>query len=96
MKINFKPQKLVRNLVLEQKVDKDVRRIFDVQGAKRKTIDMTLSPALNSYPKEYYVSSYKVYDVTGNLSKAMEKNENGNTVVSTRNLDGTYSSKIID
>ncbi len=96
MKINFKPQKLVRSLVLEQKVGQGVRRVLDVQGAKRKTIDMTLSPALNSYPKEYYVSSYKVYDSTGTLAKAMNKNDNGNTVVSTRNFDGTYSSKIID
>ena len=49
----------------------------------KRTIDMNLSPLNNSYPKEYYVSSYNVYDRKSNLIKSMQRTVDSNNNIST-------------
>ena len=55
---------------------------------------MDLRPKAN-YPKEYYVSSYNVYGSQGIVLKSMNKTPDGGIVISSRNYDGTYSTKTI-
>ncbi len=93
MRINFKPQKLINSLALEEKIHQGVRRVIEIDTPKRKTIDMVLMP--KSYSAEYYVSSYNVYDANSKLLKSMQKN-NGETVISTRNPNGKYSTKTLN
>ena len=93
MRINFKPQKLVNSLALEEKIHQGVRRVIEIDTPKRKTIDMVLMP--KSYSAEYYVSSYNVYDANSKLLKSMQKN-NGETVISTRNPNSKYSTKTLN
>ena len=80
MKINFKPQNLLNNLAIETKTSTGVRRIL---SNPKRTIDMNLSPLNNSYPKEYYVSSYNVYDRKSNLIKSMQRTVDSNNNIST-------------
>ena len=49
---------------------------------------------IERYSKEYYVSSYNVYG-KGTVLKSMNRNSDGNTLVTTRNYDGTYTTKSI-
>ena len=93
MKINFKPQKLANSIALEKNFNKGFRRIIEIDTPKRKTIDMVLMP--KSYPAEYYVSSYNVYDAKSNVLKSMQRN-NGNIEISTRNANGKYSTKTLN
>ena len=79
MKLDFKPQNLINNLVIEKKTEAGIRRIF---STPKRTIDMTISP-LNSYPKEYYVSSFNVYDNKSNLIKSMHRTVDENNKIST-------------
>ena len=79
MKINFRPQKLMNNLVLENKTEEGIRRII---STPKRTIDMTIS-SLKSYPKEYYVSSFNAYDNKSNLVKAMKRTIDSNNHFST-------------
>ena len=95
MRIDFRPQSLLNSLVLEERVPQGIRRIMNLDRANRKTIDMIISKVPNSYPKEYYVSSYKVYDKTGLVSKELNRNNKGAINISKRNYDGTYSSKMV-
>lgn len=95
MRIDFRPQRLLNSLVFEEKVPQGIRRIMNLDREKRKTIDMIISKAPNSYPKEYYVSSYKVYDKTGLVSKELNRDNNGIINITTKNYDGTYSSKMV-
>ena len=44
---------------------------------------MTLNPLKNSYPKEYYVSSFNVYDRKSNLLKSMQRTIDENNHIST-------------
>ena len=98
MKIDFRPQKLVSSLVSEEKIPNGIRRILQTNGKKPRTIDMELC-RLDSfgevYPKEYYVSSYKVYNTrTSQLLKSLERNVTGSanseSLVTTLNLQGKY------
>lgn len=78
MRIDFKPQRLVQHLAVEEKVAGTVRRL--IAAPKGKTIDMTLTnidSLGNVYPKGYYVSSYRTYDKTGMLEKSMDRNVTG-------------------
>lgn len=93
MRINFKPQKLMQNLVLEKRTQQGFKRVIETEAPKRKTIDMVLMP--KSYSSEYYVSSYNVYDANSKLLKSMQRN-NGQTVISKRNPDGKYSTKTLN
>ena len=79
MKLDFKPQNLINNLVIEKKTEAGIRRIF---STPKRTIDMTISP-LNRYPKEYYVSSFNVYDNKSNLIKSMHRTVDENNKIST-------------
>ncbi len=94
MKIDFKPQRLIRSMVVETKTPNGYRRILEVNRRQRKTIEMELTPKPNTYSKEYYVSSYNVYG-KGTVLKSMNRNSDGNTLVTTRNYDGTYTTKSI-
>ncbi len=103
MKINFKPQRLLSSLVTEEKIPNGIRRIIQTEGQKARTIDMELShldSLGNVYPKEYYVSSVKVYDTkSSNLLKMMQREVTGttNSVTNlvTRNYDGKYDKSLI-
>lgn len=102
MRIDFKPQRLLDNLVFEEKIVGGVRRVFQTQGKKAKTIEMELSnldSLGNAYPKEYYVSSYKVYGNDSSLLKMMNRQvtdtANSETSLVTRNFDGRYDKSMI-
>lgn len=103
MKINFKPQRLLSNLVSEEKIPNGIRRIIQTEGKKARTIDMefsNLDSLGNAYPKEYYVSSFKVYDTkNSSLLKMMQREVTGTansvTNVVTKNLDGKYDKAMI-
>ncbi len=94
MRIEFKPQRLIKHTVLEKNTPTGVKRILDINSKQRKTIEMDLRPKAN-YPKEYYVSSYNVYGSQGIVLKSMNKTPDGGIVISSRNYDGTYSTKTI-
>lgn len=103
MKIDFKPQRLLSSLVTEEKIPGGVRRILQTEGPKARTIDMELShldSLGNAYPKEYYVSSVKVYDTkSSNLLKMVQREvvgtTNSVTNLVTRNYDGKYNKSMI-
>ena len=83
MKINFKPQRLISSMVMEEKIPNGIRRLIQTDGKHPKTIDMELSrldSAGESYPKEYYVSSYRVFDTKNSkMLKSLERNVTGTT-----------------
>lgn len=102
MRIDFKPQRLLDNLVFEEKIIGGVRRVIQTQGKKAKTIEMELSnldSLGNAYPKEYYVSSYKVYGKDSSLLKMMNRQvtdtANSETSIVKRNFDGKYDKSMI-
>lgn len=103
MKINFKPQRLLNNLVSEEKINGGIRRILQTSGRKSRTIDMELSnldSLGNAYPKEYYVSSFKVYDTkSSTLLKMMTREVTGSsnsvTALVTKNDFGKYDKSTI-
>lgn len=74
MKIDFKPQRLNNVLALEETVKNGVRRILKTPDGK--TVDMVLSNVDslgNVYPKEYYVSSLKLYGKNSMLIKSIDR-----------------------
>lgn len=102
MRIDFKPQRLLDNLVFEEKIVGGIKRVFQTQGKKAKTIEMELSnldSLGNVYPKEYYVSSYKVYGKDSSLLKMMNRQvtdtANSETSLVKRNFDGRYDKSMI-
>lgn len=103
MRINFKPQRLLNSLVFEEKIPGGVRRVLQTSGKKSKTIDMELSrldSVGNAYPKEYYVSSLKVYDTKdSSLLKMMNREVTGTTnsvtTLLTKRPDGKYDNSMI-
>ncbi len=103
MRVDFKPQRLLRNLVLEEKIPNGIRRIIQTQGKNSRTIDMELSnldSLGNPYPGDYYVSSYKVYDTkSSRLLKMMDRQvigtANSQTALITKNASGKYDNFII-
>lgn len=103
MKIDFKPQRLLNSLVFEEKIPGGVRRVLQTSGKKSKTIDMELSrldSVGNAYPKEYYVSSLKVYDTKdSSLLKMMNREVTGTansvTTLLTKRPDGKYDNSMI-
>ncbi len=103
MKIDFKPQKLVNSLVFEEKIPNGIRRVLQTSGNHSKTIDMELSKLDslgNAYPKEYYVSSFKVYDTKdSSLLKMMHRQvtgtTNSETAIVTKRPDGKYDKALI-
>lgn len=97
MRIDFKPQRLLKTLALEEKMGNTVRRLIETAGKKTKTIDMELTnidSLGNVYPKGYYVSSFRAYDEKGNLTKMMSRSvtdtANSETHLSKRMSDGKY------
>lgn len=103
MRIDFKPQRLLRNIVLEEKIPNGIRRIVQTEGKRSRTIDMELSnldSLGNAYPKDYYVSSFKVYDTrTSRLLKMMNRqvtgSANSETALITKNDFGRYDKSFI-
>lgn len=103
MKIDFKPQRLINSLVLEEKIPNGIRRVMQTSGRNSKTIDMELSSLDslgNTYPKEYYVSSFKVYDTrSSSLLKMMHREVTGTsnsvTALVTKRPDGKYDKAMI-
>lgn len=74
MKIGFKPQKLVQNLVLEKFADNGntLRRIIEIPEKKGKTIELTYKKG-NFVPTQWYVANYNVIkrDGQSTLVKSM-------------------------
>ncbi len=103
MKIDFKPQRLVNSLVLEEKIPNGIRRVLQTSGKNSKTIDMELSnldSLGNAYPKEYYVSAFKVYDTkNSSLLKMMHREVTGTTnsvtALVAKRPDGKYDKAMI-
>lgn len=78
MKIDFRPQKLNNVLALEETVKNGVRRLLKTPDGK--TVDMVLSnidSLGNAYPKEYYVSSLKLYGKDSMLIKSFNREVTG-------------------
>lgn len=103
MKVDFKPQRLLSALVFEEKTPNGIRRVLQTAGKKSKTIDMELSKVDSfgqTYPREYYVSSYRVYNTDNSiLDKAMTRNvistSNSETFLTTKNNLGKYDKSVI-
>jgi len=104
MKVDFKPQRLLNALVLEEKIPGGVRRILQTDGAHPRTIDMELrniDSLGNVYPKEYYVSYFKAYDTkSSRLTKMLTREVTGSTnsvstLVTKNKFDEKYSITII-
>lgn len=102
MRIDFKPQRLLQTLALEEKMGNTVRRLIKTEGRKPKTIDMELTnldSLGNVYPKGYYVSSFKVYDEKGKLSKMMNRTvsdtSNSETYIIKKRHDDKYEKGMI-
>lgn len=101
MRIDFKPQRLLDNLVYEEKIANGFMRLFQTSGKKPKTIAMeysSLDSLGHAYPKEYYVTAYKVYDNKSNLLKMMDRQvtatANSETAIVKRSLDGRYNKSL--
>lgn len=73
MRIDFKPQKLIDNLVTEEVLSaKQVRRVIDIpakSGTQRKTLDITYTKS-EFLPTEWFVSNYNLYTNKKGLKKA--------------------------
>lgn len=103
MRIDFKPQRLVSSMVLEEKIPNGIRRVLQTEGKVPKTIDMELSSLDslgNAYPKGYYVSSYKVYNTKNSqLLKSMRKevtdSQNSVITLAEKNVYGKYDKSLI-
>ncbi len=97
MKIDFRPQRLINNLVMEEKLNaKQVRRIIDIpakSGVSRKTLDITYTKS-DLMPTQWFVSSYNLYANRKGLglkkSLVAEQNSlnNRNTVVTDYGQNG--------
>lgn len=75
MRIEFRPQSFVNNLVLEQfsKDGKTLRRILEVSGKKARTVELTYKQS-DFLPTQWYVANYNVIKrgLKGTLSKSFE------------------------
>lgn len=63
MKIDFRPQRLINNLVSEQKHGMQVKRIIEIpakSGSTRKTLEITYRKS-HVLPTEWFVSNYNLY-----------------------------------
>ena len=73
MRIDFKPQKMINNLVTEEILNaKQVRRVIDIpakSGTPRKTLDITYTKS-EFLPTEWFVSNYNLYINKKGLKKA--------------------------
>lgn len=97
MKIDFRPQRLINNLVMEEKLNaKQVRRIIDIpakSGVSRKTLDITYTKS-DLMPTQWFVSSYNLYANRKGLglkkSLVVDQNSlnNRNTVVTDYGQNG--------
>lgn len=97
MKIDFRPQRLINNLVMEEKLNaKQVRRIIDIpakSGVSRKTLDITYTKS-DLMPTQWFVSSYNLYANRKGLGlkKSLVTNQNSlnnrNTVVTDYGQNG--------
>lgn len=103
MKIGFKPQKLVQNLVLEKfsKNGDMMKRIIEIPGKSPKTLEINYEKT-KFVPTEWYVSNYNVIkrDGKSTLVKSLEStksfpNEN-HTVVQRYNKIGKPEQLTID
>lgn len=92
MKIEFCPKALVEKMAIQDKVGNNIRRVFTNVGSHNRTVEMTYTPT--SYPKEYYVSNFKVFDNKG-IRKEMDKTSDGHVTIKNRNFDGTYYTKTV-
>ena len=74
MKIGFRPQKLVQNLVLEKFSDNGntMKRIIEISEKNAKTVELTYKKA-KFVPTQWYVANYNVIKRDGNstLLKSM-------------------------
>ncbi|MBS6603586.1 MAG: hypothetical protein KH301_07520 [Brachyspira sp.] len=103
MKVDFKPQRLLNVLVTEDRFPNGVRRLLQTEGRNSKIIEMEMSKLDmhgNAYPKEYYISSMKVYDrKTSKLLKKVERevigDTNSVTHITTKNNFGKYDKSTI-
>lgn len=84
MKIGFKPQSLVKNLVSEHFTDNGntLKRIIEIPSKKPKTLDITYKKT-DCIPTQWYVSNY-------NLINRDAKS----TVVKTMNSTKTFTDEI--
>ncbi len=97
MKIDFRPQRLINNLVMEEKLNaKQVRRVIDIpakSGVSRKTLDITYTKS-DLMPTQWFVSSYNLYANRKGLglkkSLVVDQNSlnNRNTVVTDYGQNG--------
>ena len=97
MKIDFRPQRLINNLVMEEKLNaKQVRRVIDIpakSGVSRKTLDITYTKS-DLMPTQWFVSSYNLYANRKGLGlkKSLVTNQNSlnnrNTVVTDYGQNG--------
>lgn len=75
MKIGFKPQKLVQNLVLEKFSNNgnSLKRIIEIPGRQAKTVELTYKRA-DFMPTQWYVANYNVMkrDGQSTLVKSMK------------------------
>ena len=90
MKIEFCPKALVEKMAIQDKVGNNIRRVFTGVGRHNRTVEMIYTPT--SYPKEYYVSSFRVFDNKG-VRKEMNRTADGHVTIQNRSLDGTYYTK---
>ena len=103
MKIGFKPQNLVQNLVLEKFSDNgnSLKRIIEIPGKAPKTLEINYKKG-DFIPTQWYVSNYNVIkrDGKSSLVKTLEStksylNEN-HTVVQRYNKIGKPEQLTID
>lgn len=103
MKIGFKPQNLVQNLVLEKFSDNgnSLKRIIEIPGKAPKTLEINYKKG-DFIPTQWYVSNYNVIkrDGKSTLVKSLEStksfpNEN-HTVVQRYNKIGKPEQLTID
>ena len=103
MKIGFKPQNLVQNLVLEKFSDNGnfLKRIIEIPGKKAKTLEISYKKA-NFLPTQWYVANYNVIgrDKQSTVVKTLKStksfsNEN-HTVIQRNNKIGIPEEITID
>lgn len=103
MKIGFKPQNLVQNLVLEKFSDNgnSLKRIIEIPGKAPKTLEINYKKG-DFIPTQWYVSNYNVIkrDGKSSLVKTLEStksylNEN-HTVVQRFNKKNQPEKVVID
>lgn len=72
MKIGFKPQSLLKNLVSEHYADNGntLKRIIEIPANKPKTLEITYNKT-NFIPTQWYVSNYNV--ISRNSNSTVEK-----------------------